>query len=157
MEETRIRFLGRYLPLEESMATRSSILAWRILWTEEPGGLQSIASQRVRHNLRDWGGMDRQTFLLFGIKLPPKIWLHFESYLKIQMNALYQILSSDGHVRNCCPWDGLLFWRDPFGATHLGLTVRGEPHRSLCAAHCVCFSSSYTCFIPSENPSLSAC
>ena len=100
---------------------------------------------------------DGQTFLLFGIKLPPKIWLHFESYLKIQMNALYQILSSDGHVCNCCPWDGLLFWRDPFGATHLGLTVRGEPHRSLCAAHCVCFSSSYTCFIPSENPSLSAC
>ena len=36
-------------PLEEGMATHSSILAWRILWTEEPGGLQSIALQRVRH------------------------------------------------------------------------------------------------------------
>ena len=37
-------------PLEEGMATHSSILAWRILWTEEPGGLQSIRSQRVRHD-----------------------------------------------------------------------------------------------------------
>ena len=37
-------------PLEEGMATHSSILAWRIPWTEEPGGLQSIESQRVGHN-----------------------------------------------------------------------------------------------------------
>ena len=39
--------LGREDPLEEEMATHSSVLAWRIPWTEEPGGLQSIASQRV--------------------------------------------------------------------------------------------------------------
>ena len=37
-------------PLEKGMATHSSILAWRILWTEEPGGLQSIGSQRVEHD-----------------------------------------------------------------------------------------------------------
>ena len=37
-------------PLEEEMATHSSILAWRILWTEEPGGLQSIQLQRVGHD-----------------------------------------------------------------------------------------------------------
>ena len=37
-------------PLEEGMATHSSILAWRIPWTEEPGGLRSTGSQRVRHN-----------------------------------------------------------------------------------------------------------
>ena len=37
-------------PLEKEMATHSSILAWRILWTDELGGLQSIGSQRVRHN-----------------------------------------------------------------------------------------------------------
>ena len=40
-------------PLEEGMATHSSILAWRIPWTEEPGGLQSIGSQRVRHDWSD--------------------------------------------------------------------------------------------------------
>ena len=45
-----IPFLGLEEPLEEGLATHSSILAWEILWTEEPGGLQSIGSQRVRHN-----------------------------------------------------------------------------------------------------------
>ena len=42
--------LGREDPLEEGMASHSSILAWSILWTEEPGGLQPMGSQRVRHN-----------------------------------------------------------------------------------------------------------
>ena len=41
---------GQEDPLEEGMGTYSSILAWRIPWTEEPGGLQSIRPQRVRHN-----------------------------------------------------------------------------------------------------------
>ena len=44
------RSLGREDPLEEGMATHSSILAQRIPWTEEPGGLQSIGSQRVAHD-----------------------------------------------------------------------------------------------------------
>ena len=47
MQEMRIRALGREDPLEKGMATYSSILAWGIPWTEEPGGLQSIGSQRV--------------------------------------------------------------------------------------------------------------
>ena len=42
--------LGGEDPLEKEMTTRSSILAWRIPWTEEPGGLQSMGSQRVGHN-----------------------------------------------------------------------------------------------------------
>ena len=42
--------LGQEDPLKEGMATRSSILAWRIRWTEDPGGLQSIGSQRVGHD-----------------------------------------------------------------------------------------------------------
>ena len=41
MQETRVQSLGREHPLEKGMATHSSILAWEILWTEEPGGLQS--------------------------------------------------------------------------------------------------------------------
>ena len=48
--ETQVRSLGWEDPLEKEMATQSSTLAWRIPWTEEPGGLQSIGSQRVRHN-----------------------------------------------------------------------------------------------------------
>ena len=48
-QETQVRSLGQEDPLQKGMVTHSSILAWRILWTEEPGGLQSIASQRVEH------------------------------------------------------------------------------------------------------------
>ena len=51
MQETWTQSVGWEDPLEEEMATHSSILAWRIPWTEEPGGLQSIGSQRVEHNL----------------------------------------------------------------------------------------------------------
>ena len=49
----QVRSLSREDPLEEGMATHSSILAWRMLWTEEPGGLQSIGSQRVEHDYTD--------------------------------------------------------------------------------------------------------
>ena len=45
-----VQSLGQEDPLEEGMATHSDILAWRIPWTEEPGGLQSIGSQRVGHD-----------------------------------------------------------------------------------------------------------
>ena len=45
MQETRVGSVGREDPLEKEMATHSSILAWRIPWPEEPGGLQSIGSQ----------------------------------------------------------------------------------------------------------------
>ena len=45
MQEIRVRFLGQEDPLEKEMATHSSILAWRIPWTEEPGRLQSMGSQ----------------------------------------------------------------------------------------------------------------
>ena len=50
MQENGVQSLGREDPLEEEMATFSSILAWRIPWTEEPGGLQSTGSQRIGHN-----------------------------------------------------------------------------------------------------------
>ena len=50
MRETWVRSLGQEDPLEKEMGTHSSILAWRIPWMEEPGGLQSTGSQRVGHN-----------------------------------------------------------------------------------------------------------
>ena len=51
MQETRVQSLGQEDPLEEGMATHSNILAWEIPWTKEPGGLQSMGSQRIGH---DW-------------------------------------------------------------------------------------------------------
>ena len=50
MQETQVQCLGQEDPLEKEMGTHSSILAWRIPWAEEPGGLQSIESQRVGHD-----------------------------------------------------------------------------------------------------------
>jgi len=50
MQETWVRLLGQKDPLENGMATNSNILAWRIPWTEEPGGLQSMGSHRVGHD-----------------------------------------------------------------------------------------------------------
>ena len=48
IQGTQVQSLGQEDPLEKGMATHSSILAWEIAWTEEPGGLQSMGSQRVR-------------------------------------------------------------------------------------------------------------
>ena len=59
-QETWVRSLGGEDPLEEGMATHSSILAWRIPWTEEPGGLQTTELQRIRHN---WATLRAQTTL----------------------------------------------------------------------------------------------
>ena len=50
VQETRVQSLGQEDPLEKGMATHSSILAWRIPWTEEPGGLQSMGWQRIGHD-----------------------------------------------------------------------------------------------------------
>ena len=68
MEETRVQSLGQGDPLEESMATHSSILAWRIPWTEETGALQSMGSQsqtqlmRLSSSSRSSGGEARTSF-----------------------------------------------------------------------------------------------
>ena len=53
MQETQLQFLGQEDPLEKEMATHSSILAWEIPWTEKPGGLQSMGSQKSRTRLSD--------------------------------------------------------------------------------------------------------
>ena len=55
--------LGREDPLEEGMAARSRILAWRIPWTEEPGRLQSIGSQRVGHDWSDFSTAWQETHI----------------------------------------------------------------------------------------------
>ena len=61
MQEMWVQSLGREDPLEKEMAPHCSILAWRIPWTEEPGGLYSMGSERVRHSL-----VTKQQFLHLG-------------------------------------------------------------------------------------------
>ena len=53
MQETQVRTFGQEDPLKEGMATHCSVLAWRIPWTEEPGGLQSMGSQKSQTSLSD--------------------------------------------------------------------------------------------------------
>ena len=65
MQETQVWFLGQEDPLDRERATHSSIPAWRISWTEEPGRLQSMGLQRVRHN---W---TTNTFTLYQWKIQP--------------------------------------------------------------------------------------
>ena len=68
MQETQVWSLGQKDPLEKGMTTRSSILAWRIPWTEESGELQSMGSQRVRH---DWATNTHTCLLLPWNYIPP--------------------------------------------------------------------------------------
>ena len=76
MQKTQVWSLGQEDPLEEKMATHSSILAWKIPWTEEPGGLQSMGSQRVRY---DWARMqyiDTYRFRLTNTRIKTKTYMH---------------------------------------------------------------------------------
>ena len=65
MQETQLPSLGWEDPLEEGMVTHSSILAWEIPWAEEPGGLQSMGSQRVGHDWSNWARMHIQSSYLY--------------------------------------------------------------------------------------------
>ena len=67
MRETRVQSLDREDLLEKEMATHSSTLAWKIPWTKEPGGLQSMGSQRVRH---DWA----TSFHFIHVKIKPEVY-----------------------------------------------------------------------------------
>ena len=65
MQEMRVQFLSQEDALEKETATHSSILAWKIPWTEEPGGLQSMGLQRVRHDLATKQGSLEDVRILF--------------------------------------------------------------------------------------------
>jgi len=61
MQETLVQSLGQEDPLEEGMATHSSILAWRIPWAEQPGELLFMGSKKVGHDWSDWAHMQKLT------------------------------------------------------------------------------------------------
>ena len=75
MQETGVWFLGWKDPLKKGMATHSSILAWRIPWTEEPGGLQFMRSQRGGH---DWA---TNIFTLTEVRKPFLMYIHWSHFL----------------------------------------------------------------------------
>ena len=75
MQETQVWSLGWEDPLEKEMTTHSSIIAWRIPWTEDPGRLQSMGSQRVGH---DWGTM--HTCMSSDMAVVPAAYEQFNEY-----------------------------------------------------------------------------
>ena len=93
MREMQLASLGREDPLEEETATHSSILAWKIPWTEEPGGLQSMGWQRVRH---DWVNEHTQQTLssLVAVNNPHSTHLSPSSLELISFPSFYAIYSS---------------------------------------------------------------
>ena len=84
MQEIWIQSLGQENPLENRMATHSNILAWRIPWTDEPGGLESMGSQRVRHHFVT---KQQQSFTLHMALTGPK----YHTYTGFSPPSLEQI------------------------------------------------------------------
>ena len=97
--------LGRESPLEEEMATHSSILSWRIPWTEEPDGLQSIGSQRVRH---DWAPEHKQ-ILQNKVFLCGNVTLQEGCKVVIQKQIFIEHLVHVRHVGNIRKQNRLIF------------------------------------------------
>ena len=133
VRETWVRSLGWEDPLEKAMAPHSSTLAWKIPWTEEPGGLQSMGSQRVRH---DW-----ETSLSLSSCL-----LRFPSFNPPFTNSLSLLRSLTEH---CIlhPGGSLPFLPQP-----CSLSVFFPLHGTL---HCLSFFSPIWMFILSSNIHLS--
>ena len=92
MQQTQVQSLGWDSPLGDGLATHSSILAWRIPWTEELSGLQSIGLQRAGHDWSDWAQNDKKD----------RISVSFPSFLMIFQ--FQKILSLQFWTIRLCPW-----------------------------------------------------
>ena len=94
MQETWVQFPGWEDPLEKEMATHSSILAWRIPWTEEPGGLQSMGSQRVGH---DWVRLNPHILVKQDIQDPPFFFFFWLCWVFVAAFWLSLVVGSKGY------------------------------------------------------------
>ena len=120
-----IKFTPRKIPLEESMATHSSILARRIPWIEEPGGLQSTGSQRVGH---DWSDLAHAHTHTHTQTHTHTLWCHLENFSQ-SYQPLWIFLSSE-------PDSCYYFWITYFGfciiTKHLNKEGNGTPLQYSC-------------------------
>ena len=116
MQETRVRSLFWEDPLQKGMATHSSLLAWRILWTEEPGGLQSVGSQRVVHDWafisRNFSSSQTETLNLQNHNSPPLPPTPGNVYsLFVSLNVANLSPSYKWNQTVCVLCDSLISWR----------------------------------------------
>ena len=110
MQETAVISLGWEDPLEKGMAPHSSILAWRIPWTKEPGGLQSMGLQKVRHNCVTI------TFPFFPLnnvlhwtRFTKQYYMHYPPYSTTQISSTMKINSSLTKLMNSRMGNKMLF------------------------------------------------
>ena len=122
MRETQVRSLGREDPLEKGTATHSSILAWRIPWTEEPGGLQSMGWQRVGH---DWVTKHSTCFSVHGI-LPARIL----ELVDMPSSRGYSQPRDWPHISSISCIVGGFFTAEPLGSLGYGPWGRKELNRT---------------------------
>ena len=124
MREAQVRFLGKEDPLKKEMTTHSSTLGWKIPLMEEPGRLQSVGSQRVRHNwatsLSLWSQevWILQLFFFFQDYLTVTSIFHFHIHCKIilsfsamaSLNFVRNEIESVIHFREHCHLNNIVFW-----------------------------------------------
>ena len=102
MQETQVQSLGQEDPLEKGITTHSRILAWRIPWTEEPNGLQSMGSQRVRH---DWATDTYTQYSWFTMLCWFQVYNKVYTYTNIhcfQVLFPYRLLQNTEQSSLCC-------------------------------------------------------
>ena len=93
IQEMQVRALGQEGPLEEEMATHSSILTWKIPWTEKPGGLESMGLQRVGH---DWARAHARTHTHTSYPSPAPHTIHTEHLIIQEFKLQGKIISRNG-------------------------------------------------------------
>ena len=120
-QETWIWSLGREDPLEKERVTHSRILAWEILWTEEPGGLQSMGSQRVRHDWTCTHNNSSQPILRF--------WANLTYWAKN-----HSMFGSGKLLYVSAWWDLSVSWFGAFGSQSRGMASELGEEQSLCAS-----------------------
>ena len=129
MQETWVRSLGQEDPLDKEMATHSSTLAWKIPWTEEPGRLQSMGSQRVGH---DWA--TSLSLFTWKFPLPPTLFLCQFALLCVERKAP-DLQPSFGHclvagaVESCLRWRPLA-WHQSFPKVNLVFLSSEFPNKN---------------------------
>ena len=94
VKETQVRSLGWDNPLKKGLATHSSILAWKVLWTEKPGRLQSLGSQRAGHS---WATKTSTDLLVQRRMVIPRVCVHVQFHLTLRPCGLW-------HSKRLCPW-----------------------------------------------------
>ena len=109
MPEMQVRSLGLEDPLEQEMATHSSILAWKIPWTEKPGGLESMELQRVRH---DWEHMLIIQFQDFFLNLIASNLWDFFLHIKDSFTSQFPIWVSLFFFPHWAGWKSRQYWID---------------------------------------------